>query len=112
VGLEVILEAGDALGEESDLNLGGTRVARLLLELGDDFGLLKRMESHDRSLETPGQEDIPPKTTAARGSSAGSNGRHYRWVPLTVNHCRRRAAKSAGKCLDQWHPRGVQSDRR
>jgi len=41
VGLEMLLEAGDPLREEGDLNLGRTSVAIAALVLGDDFGLLR-----------------------------------------------------------------------
>lgn len=39
VGLKVLVEVIDSLGEKRDLNLGGTRIALVRCEFCDDFFL-------------------------------------------------------------------------
>jgi hypothetical protein len=49
VGLEVLGEVDDPLGQQRDLDLGGAGVVLVRAELGDDLGLLFGVEGHGLS---------------------------------------------------------------
>src|SRR3984893_8242504 len=69
VGLEVIGEAVDPLGEERDLHLGRAGVALVHLELLDQALLLVRRQPHAGIL--PG---VPPPIATSPGPACGSVG--------------------------------------
>ena len=94
VRAQVLGEVADALGEQRDLDLGGTGVAVVLLVVGDDLGLDVLGERHARG--PPFVVSSSPPAESGVGGSLDRSKHGARSVQPSQCSTRRRAAPTGG----------------